>query len=207
MNNLIKHKKNIILTISFILFTILTLKVLNNKIEILDKNTEAFILNIRNNTLNNIMIFITNIGSSISLIIINLILLLTIKDKKIPISIFKNLSLSFILSQLIKIILKRPRPSGINLVLAKGFSYPSGHSMVSMAFFGYLAYLIYKNLKNKKIKVILITILLSLSILIGFSRIYLGVHYLSDVIGGFLLSTTYLMFYIQITHKSEVINK
>ena len=67
-----------------------------------------------------------------------------------------------------------------------------------------ISYLIYKNLKNKIAKVSLILLLFTVITLIGFSRIYLGVHYLSDVIGGFLLSIAYLMIYIKINNQKEV---
>lgn len=81
------------------------------------------------------------------------------------------------------------------------YSFPSGHSMVSMAFYGYLVYLIYKYVKNKYIKWTSITLLSILIFLIGISRIYLGVHYTSDVVGGFLISIAYLIIYINIMDK------
>lgn len=82
-----------------------------------------------------------------------------------------------------------------------GYSFPSGHSMVSMAFYGFLIYLIYNNIKNKYIKWILICSLSILIILIGISRIYLGVHYTSDVLAGFLLSISYLVIYTRIVKE------
>ena len=68
--------------------------------------------------------------------------------------------------------------------------------MVSMAFYGLLIYLIYKNVKNKYLKVILIVLLSLLIVMIGISRIYLGVHYTSDVLAGFLIAISYLIVYI-----------
>ena len=73
--------------------------------------------------------------------------------------------------------------------------------MVSMAFYGYLIYLIYRYIKNKYIKWSLIVLLSILICLIGISRIYLGVHYTSDVLGGFLLSISYLVVYISLIKK------
>lgn len=73
--------------------------------------------------------------------------------------------------------------------------------MVSMAFYGFLIYLIYNNIKNKYIKWILICSLSILIILIGISRIYLGVHYTSDVLAGFFLSISYLVIYTRIVKE------
>ena len=193
-----KDKKNIILFISLILFILLTYNIFNNKIAIIDNYIESLILNIRNDKLTNTMTIITNISSAYSLIALSILLLLIIKKKKIPLLISFNLIFSFLTSQLVKIILRRERPADISLVNAVGFSYPSGHSMVSMAYFGFLAYLVYKYVKDIIPKTILIITIFLMIIAIGFSRIYLGVHYFSDVLGGFLLSISYIMLFINI---------
>jgi len=192
----IKDKKILIFSVCIFLFVILTYTVFNKKINILDTTVESFILGIRNNSFTNIMVIITNISSAYALLVISIILLVVIKKKHIPISIFINLLSVFLVSQLAKVIIQRPRPNGINLVDATGYSYPSGHSMVSMAYFGFVTYLIYKNINNKLLKTFLIILSFIIIVLIGFSRVYLGVHYISDVIGGFLLSISYLMLFI-----------
>lgn len=145
--------------------------------------------------------FITNFGGAIFLIVLTITLIILIKNKKIGLSIFTNLAVITILNQILKRILQRPRPTEYRIVEETGYSFPSGHSMVSMAFYGYLIYLIYKYVKNKYLKWTLITLLSFLIVSIGISRIYLGVHYTSDVIGGFLISISYLIIYITATNK------
>lgn len=144
---------------------------------------------------------ITNFGGAIFLISLTVILLLVIKNKKIGISIIANLLIATILNFLLKNILQRPRPTEYRLIDESGYSFPSGHSMVSMAFYGFLIYLIYKNIKNKKIKWGLINVLSVLIIAIGVSRVYLGVHYTSDVLAGFLIAIFYLILYTSIVKK------
>ena len=148
--------------------------------------------------------FITNFGGAIFLIGIAVILFIVIKNKKIGISIITNLGIITILNQLLKRILQRPRPEEFRIINESGYSFPSGHSMISMAFYGYLIYLIYKYVNNKYLKWFLITILGILIVNIGISRIYLGVHYTSDVLAGFLISISYLIVYISIVNKLEV---
>ena len=145
--------------------------------------------------------FITNFGGAIFIIILTVILIAVIKNKKIGLSILTNLAIITILNQLLKKILQRPRPTEYRIIEETGYSFPSGHSMVSMAFYGYLIYLIYKYVKNKYVKWISISLLSILICLIGISRIYLGVHYTSDVLGGFLISISYLVIYISAVNK------
>jgi len=145
--------------------------------------------------------FITNFGGAIILIVVTIALFISIKNKKIRLSIFSNLVIITILNQLLKRILQRPRPTEYRIIEETGYSFPSGHSMISMAFYGYLIYLIYKYVKNKYIKWISIILLSILICVIGISRIYLGVHYASDVLGGFLISISYLIIYISVVNK------
>ena len=145
--------------------------------------------------------FITNFGGPIFLSTICIILFIIIKNKKIGLSIIMNIAIIAILNQVLKKILQRPRPTEFRIIEETGYSFPSGHSMVSMAFYGYLIYLIYKYIKNKYVKCISIVLLSILICSIGISRIYLGVHYTSDVLGGFLISVSYLIIYIMFTNK------
>lgn len=157
------------------------------------------------NTMTPITKFITNFGGSICLITLTIILFIVIKNKKMGLLIAINLLTIAGLNLLLKNILQRPRPIEYRIIDESGYSFPSGHSMVSMAFYGFIIYLIYKYIKNKNLKIFLITILSLLIIFIGISRIYLGVHYTSDVLAGFLISISYLIVYTRIAGK--ILNK
>ena len=141
---------------------------------------------------------ITQLGGAIFLIGLSITLAIIIKNKKIGILIWVNIAISTLLNQILKFIIQRPRPTEFRIIDESGYSFPSGHSMVSAAFYGFLIYLIYKNVKNKYLKWGLITILSLLIFLIGISRIYLGVHYTSDVLAGFLIAISYLIIFITV---------
>ena len=159
---------------------------------------EYVVLNLRNQPLTVIMRAITNFGEPYFLIAITLLSIICIKDKKIGLWIALNLIISAGLNILLKNLIQRPRPEGYRLIQENGYSFPSGHSMVSMAFYGLIVYLIWKKVKNPKERYILCTICAILPILIGFSRIYLGVHYASDVLAGLLLSLSYIIIFTTI---------
>ena len=150
---------------------------------------------------------ITQLGSSLFLIFLAIILFIAIKDRKIGICIWINLGVSALLNQILKHIVQRPRPTEFRIINETGYSFPSGHSMVSAAFYGFLIYLIYKKVKNKYIKWTLISTLSIIVLLIGISRIYLGVHYTSDVLAGFLISISYLIIFTSILKNYNIINK
>ena len=139
--------------------------------------------------------------------ITSIILLIFLKNKKTGICIAINLGLSALVNFTIKQIIQRPRPVGHRIIDESGYSLPSGHSMVSMAFYGFLIYLIYKNVKNKYLKTVLIVLLTILIISIGVSRIYLGVHYVSDVLAGFLVAIAYLVIFIHAINNVKISGK
>lgn len=121
--------------------------------------------------------------------------------KKVGMSIAVNLGLITGLNLLLKQIVQRPRPIEYRIIDEVGYSFPSGHSMVSMAFYGFIIYLIYRYVTNKHLKWSAIAVLSILIIAIGVSRIYLGVHYTSDVLAGFLISISYLIIYVSAVDK------
>lgn len=116
------------------------------------------------------------------------------KKKKIAPIIPINVIVVFIINCLFKLLFRRDRPTGYRLIEEAGYSFPSGHAMTSMAFYGLLIFLIYHLVKKKPLKITLIILNILIISLIGISRVYLGVHYLSDVITGYCISIIYLMF-------------
>jgi len=145
-----------------------------------------------------IMTFISHLGSATAVILLSIIFLILLKDKKLAASISINLVLVYLINVIIKEIVARPRPEILRLVHETSYSFPSGHAMVSAGFYGYLIYIAYKKLSKKSLRNTVIALLSILILLIGISRIYLGVHYATDVIGGFIIGIIYLVLYIKI---------
>ena len=197
-----KNIKLIILFICLICFFEIAEEVFHQKIMKRDIIGYNVISNyVISDTITPIAKFITNFGGVIYLPIISLLLFIVIKNKKIGLGIFINLCAAAGLNLILKHIIRRPRPIDYRLIPESGYSFPSGHSMASTAFYGFLIYLVYKNIKNKYLKILLIVLLSILIFLIGTSRIYLGVHYTSDVLGGFFIAMSYLMIYINFFNR------
>lgn len=109
-----------------------------------------------------------------------------------------NLVLVALLNVGLKTLVQRPRPEGFRLIEETGFSFPSGHSMVAMAFFGLIVWLVWRYEANRRQRALLTLAFAVVIVMIGVSRIYLGVHYASDVLGGFCASLIWLAVYTRL---------
>lgn len=106
---------------------------------------------------------------------------------------------AFLLNVAIKHLISRPRPlEDLRLVIAHSYSFPSGHSMSAIAFYGFLIYLTYKYVLNLPLKIFLIVIQALLILSIGISRVYLGVHFPTDVVAGFIAGIVWLIICIAV---------
>jgi len=114
---------------------------------------------------------------------------------------------SFVVMLSAKHIFSRARPDDPVFRTAMGFSFPSGHAMSAMTFYGLLIYLVWKNVDNVILKWILTFLLIIFIHLIGFSRIYLRVHYASDVMAGFSLGVIWLVLSLWVVHRIEKYTK
>ena len=164
---------------------------------------QVFVEDLRNDNLTSVMKVITSLGSAIFIGAAAALLFLLYKNKKDVYILLFNTVIIVVINDFIKFLVHRPRPIGYNLINETNYSFPSGHSMVSTFFYGFLIYLVYKEISNKKLKYLIISILALLIILICISRIYLGVHYLSDTIAGFALSMTYIMILLVYNKKHK----
>jgi len=108
---------------------------------------------------------------------------------------------------LLKYLFKRKRPQLPLLRAAKGMSFPSGHAIFSVTFYGLIIYIISQTQKNKALKWSLIISLVALIQLIGYSRVYLRVHYASDVAAGYIIGAAWLLISLDLLKKIEEYNK
>ena len=190
-----KREKKLLYILGFVfLFLIIMIKV--KSILYIDNLFFKYINIYKTDKVSTIMKYITSMGDAKVLIGLALTSILVLKDKLLSLSINLNLFLISTLNYLIKLIITRPRPNISSIIKVSGYSFPSGHAATSLAFYGFIIYLIYKNVNNKHLKAILISFICLLIILVGVSRIYLNVHYFSDVMGGYIFALLYLIIFI-----------
>ncbi|WP_312667853.1 phosphatase PAP2 family protein [Tissierella praeacuta] len=146
-----------------------------------------------------LMRFISFIGSSGFLLpIMAMIISYTIIKRKYYESKLLLISTlgSYLLNHLLKQLFQRTRPLKYFLVEQGGFSFPSGHSMVTMTLYSTIAFLLAKNTYNHRKKAWIHILAFIVILLMGISRVYLGVHWPTDIIGGYLAG--YIFYYLSI---------
>lgn len=160
----------------------------------LDVWLNAKIVLLWNPLLNKIMVFITNIASPLHLFLLSVLLFgILIYKKKWYYSFLLLFSMlgGLLFETLIKFIIHRARPENA-LIKVSGYSFPSGHATMAIIFFSLLLYAFKDDIKNKALKNIFIISNIILFLLVGLSRVYLNVHWLSDVLAGFGLGLFWL---------------
>lgn len=206
MSKITKQSLKIILfSLCIILFVYLTKLLLLNEIKLFDDMVFNLVANLRCEPLTIIFKFFSFLCSFYFVIILTIIIMLFSKDKKVTFYIVLNVLFCFFLNQTLKFFFARSRPTEINLIVENGYSFPSGHSMLSLAYYGFFVYLILNSNIKRKNKILAIISLALLIFFIGLSRIYLGVHYASDVLAGFAISSAYLILYIQFFYNKKTI--
>ena len=178
-------KKRTNITIIIILTIILLIEIILVKLNVfntIDDYIYSHASKIINNTNTAIFKGFSFLGTEIFIILFCLINIIINKSRGVIITII--VFSSTLLNQALKIIIRRPRPDINPLAIERSFSFPSGHTMIMIVIGGILLYLLWQE-KGSKLKKIVLTIIISLvALTVMFSRIYLGVHYFSDIIGG-----------------------
>ena len=177
----------------------------------IDLNVFAFLATRVNNVNTSVMQAFSFLGTHYFLIPANLILVLYflfIKKHrwysiKAPVISLSSMLLMFLLKQ----IFGRERPLMPLMDEARGLSFPSGHAMMSFSFYGLIIYLVWENVANKWIKGTVMFLLLLVILFIGLSRVYLRVHFASDVLAGFCLGFMWLILSLSILNFMEKVSK
>ena len=188
------NKRIGIIIISLGLFLITGAFVLSNTTITFDKSIQDVIFSMREDFLT-VLLKIVTYSANWEIIVVFCVILLTFENTRIKVGIPISIAsaVSTIIYKVIKTVYARPRPDiGFHLIEQGGLSFPSGHSMTGLVFYGLLFYFIFKYGKENRAQKALLILLAVLIFLIGFSRVYLGVHYPIDVLAGWFLGTSIL---------------
>lgn len=196
-------KNRIFITILIIIFFLLFILVKTEILLKLDINILEYIKNFRSKSLTSFMKFYTEFAVNKLIFLIAALLLFTNFNDKIKTLAILNSIFVVASNKVLKLIFRISRPAGFMLIKEDGYSFPSGHSTIAASFYLLLMYLVYINIKNKYLKYSLITVLSIMILLVGFSRMYLGVHYPSDVLAGYLAGLILLLIEIEFLKKED----
>ena len=176
-----------------------------------DSKVTEFIISFRTPALNKFLQFITEVGDFYGYLVIaivsTIIFYLKFKNWRYVGEIFFVLIVSGLSNVALKQVINRARPDAEHLVSVASLSYPSGHAMSAIAFYGFLIYLVYTFKLKAWIKIGLILAFGFLIITIGISRVYLGVHYPSDIVGGYIAGFIWVLFCIVLFHIVDLLRK
>lgn len=199
-----KYGKWLLLSAALCLFVLIVYALKTDNLSTFDQRIYAIVSNTISSSMTPFMKVITELGGTAGMIIIcalSAICLFFMKKRVLALCMISNLALTAASNVVLKYIFIRPRPSGYRLIEISGYSFPSGHSMASMAFYGFLIYLVWHKVEIKWQRYLLCILLSGLILLIMVSRIYLGVHYASDVLAGASVALVILIIFTSMTKK------
>lgn len=147
-------------------------------------------------TLTIVMKIVTNLGGVLAFASFLFVLFLVISNRKVGFLMSINLFIAYMFSVLFKNVFRRERPLEMLVDKPFDFSFPSGHTICSIVFYGFLIYVVSKLVKNVNIRRLINFFLVIIIVLVPFSRVYLGVHFLTDVLAGVILGIVCLLSFI-----------
>lgn len=176
-----------------------------------DDSIFDFFISRRTPFLTDYFTFVTNLGDVQGYLIVTalagLVSFIYFKKWKFIVQIVFVIAISSLSNLVLKRFINRARPELEHMVTVESLSYPSGHAMAAMAFYGFVTYLFYKLKIRKAIKYPIMFLLIFLILSIGMSRIYLGVHFPTDIIGGFTAGAIWVIFCIVLFNLWEVFRR
>jgi undecaprenyl-diphosphatase len=188
-------------------FGFIALFINDNKIVNFDKRIADFFQSFNSQFLTNIMKLFTFLGSGLVIAFIVIMAMIffyvVLKHRNELVLLVGVVIGSALLNLILKMTFHRARPTINRIIDASGYSFPSGHSMAAFTLYGILSFLLWKHISSYRGRSLLIIISVLMIAMIGISRIYLGVHYPSDVLGGFLASGTWLILAIWTFQKYQ----
>ena len=188
-----KSKKNYrryLFLIPLVLFIADYLLIVNGWMKIIDQFVFESLRFFASDQLTEIFKIITNLGSFWGILIV--IFLVFLVNRKVSYICLGAAIIQTSLNRVIKAIVRRPRPNVDVFIRESNFSFPSGHAMAITCLYGLLIYYLYKS--EIRYRKLLIVICVLIIVLVSLSRVYLGVHYFSDIIGGILLSSSLVLY-------------
>lgn len=194
-----ENRMIIVLSIALLVFVYLLQNVMSGDIRRIDGIAyQFFVVRLRRDWLTPIMQSFTSLSAPVVLAVM-LIVVAAFAPGRMP-GRFAAANLVGIvaLNYALKEIVQRPRPEGFRLIAETGYSFPSGHSMVAVAFYGFLIWLIIRYEEDRLQRWIWSLALFFVVIMIGISRVYLGVHYFSDVVAGYCVAAVWLVVFTRI---------
>lgn len=193
--------QRILLSICFgVLFFIVMLLVVFGKTSSFDWMIYDAIISCRNDFFDFYFTTVTKFANT-SIIVLVVILFVIIARNRHALFLVVSSIDCFLLTIIFKHLIGRSRPTELKLIEQGGYSFPSGHTMFAVCVYGYLFYLAITKIKNKILRYTVSILLLLVILSIGVSRIYVGVHFASDVLAGYLLGVCYLLLLIEVEEK------
>ncbi|WP_339715743.1 phosphatase PAP2 family protein [uncultured Kriegella sp.] len=193
------------------LFIELTDTLKTETLAVYDAQITDYIISHRSPALTRYFLFVTHVGDFYGYLIVvgisAFVSSVVFKRWKYVAQVTLVLILATVSNMMLKRFIDRARPGIEHLVSVETLSYPSGHAMSAMAFYGFMIFLFYKFKMNKFLKLCVILFLVTLILSIGISRIYLGVHFPSDIAGGFIAGFIWVIFCILVFDLIEVFRK
>jgi len=176
----------------------------------IDQTIATYIYSLRTPFITDIMMFITSladVNTIIVLFVFVVVILLVLKKRSHIIPVVLTLLGNLIFVSLVKTILARPRPLLANaLVYEESYSYPSGHSLIAITIYGLLIIYLFTFVKSHAIRRLSVIVGVILILIVGFSRIYLGAHWPSDVLASYLIGICWLsLILFLIEHRERII--